>query len=283
MKRAWRVTGRAFILAVAAPGLAGATGFVESPMVSRAQLVSSLQTARPGQPFWIAIHIALDDGWHTYWRNPGDSGATPVVAWRLPAGVEVESISWPYPSLFREGPLVTYGYSDNAWLFTRVTAPAEESNNGSLRIAADVEWLVCRDICIPQYAELTLSVPLASKEETGSTSPPGFMEALADVPQSSPAAAFYEVDAERFALMMATPVVDVREAWFFPYDYGVIDYAADQEMRNDEQGLHLWTRRATHGGEVPATIAGALVVRDASGHRAFEIIAVPASTKDDRK
>jgi thiol:disulfide interchange protein DsbD len=175
----------ALAFAIATLGLASTTAFAEALSPSRAQLVSGTQPIRAGESFWLAVHIQLDDGWHTYWRNPGDAGMSPQIRWQLPPGVEAEPIAWPYPSMFREGPLVTYGYSDDAWLFARMTAPPE--SGGSITIGAEVEWLACRDICIPQYAELALAVPLEDAGE-GDFALVGFGDALADLPQKKPLA-----------------------------------------------------------------------------------------------
>jgi thiol:disulfide interchange protein DsbD len=80
----------AFASAVATLGLASASAFAETPSPSRAQLVTATGAIRAGQPFWLAIHIQLDDGWHTYWRNPGDAGMRPQIRWQLPLGMEAE-------------------------------------------------------------------------------------------------------------------------------------------------------------------------------------------------
>lgn len=269
----------AFVFAMAAVGLASARAFAEAPSPSRAQLVTGTEAIRAGQPFWLAVHIQLDDGWHTYWRNPGDAGTSPQIRWQLPLGMQAEPISWPYPSLFREGPLVTYGYSDSAWLFTRMTAPAE--SGASISIAADVEWLVCRDICIPQYVELVLAVPVAGSEDN-SVPAVGFADSLADIPQKSPWPAFYDVDSERLVLTIRTPNLDAAEAWFFPHDYGVIDHAANQQMSRSDLGLHVTMRRSMSGKDLSGNVAGALVVRAEGGPRAYEIIAVPAPKEDEK-
>jgi thiol:disulfide interchange protein DsbD len=270
----------ALALAVAALVLASPNAFAEASSPSRAQLVVGTQAIRAGQPFWLAVHIQLDDGWHTYWRNPGDAGMSPQIRWQLPSGMEAEPLLWPYPSMFREGPLLTYGYSDNAWLFTRMTAPAQ--SGGSITVGAQVEWLVCRDICIPQYAELKLAVPVVDADEGGFRAG-GFVDALADIPRKSPWPASYEVDSERFVLTVRTPGLEAVEARFFPHDYGVIDHAADQQMSRDDLGLHVTTRRSMSGKDLSGKIAGVLVVRDEGDHRAYEVVAVPAPKKDERK
>ena len=37
--------------------------------------------------FWLAWRIRRDNGWHTYWKFPGDVGVPPTVLWDLPAGL----------------------------------------------------------------------------------------------------------------------------------------------------------------------------------------------------
>jgi thiol:disulfide interchange protein DsbD len=276
VRRTGQMQRLALAFAVAILGLASASAFAKAPSPSRAQLVTGAQAIRAGQPFWLAVHIQLDDGWHTYWRNPGDAGMSPQIRWQLPPGVEAEPIDWPYPSMFREGPLVTYGYSDDAWLFTHMTAPPE--SGGSITIGAQVEWLVCRDICIPQYAELALAVPFADTGE-GSFALVGFGDALADIPQKSPWPASYDVDSERMVLTIRTPDLHAAGARFFPHDYGIIDHAADQQTSEDDFGLHVTMRRNASGGDLSGNIAGTLVVRDKGGHRAYEVTAVQASKR----
>jgi DsbC/DsbD-like thiol-disulfide interchange protein len=102
-KHSGRIGTMAVMLAMAAAtGLAGAAP-AAALSVSRAELVSGTGTVRAGEPFWLAVHIQLDDGWHTYWRNPGDSGASPLINWQLPPGIEPEPAVWPYPPVSQTG------------------------------------------------------------------------------------------------------------------------------------------------------------------------------------
>ena len=64
----------------------------------------------PGEPLTVALRLAIAKGWHTYWRNPGDSGLPTTLAWKLPAGVAAGPIEWPAPRALPVGPLVNYGY-----------------------------------------------------------------------------------------------------------------------------------------------------------------------------
>src|SRR5262245_23295676 len=74
------------------------------------QLVSEQESIAPGQAFSVAIHFALEPGWHLYWTNPGDSGEPPRVEWELPAGFTAEPPQWPAPRRITTERFVDYGY-----------------------------------------------------------------------------------------------------------------------------------------------------------------------------
>ena len=62
-----------------------------------AELVPMSAWAAPGSTAVVAIKQTIKPGWHTYWRNPGDSGGATTLSWSLPAGVEAGDIVWPVP------------------------------------------------------------------------------------------------------------------------------------------------------------------------------------------
>jgi DsbC/DsbD-like thiol-disulfide interchange protein len=80
------------------------------------QLVSELQQVQPGSPFWVALRFQIQDEWHIYWKNPGDSGARPTIDWHLPDGVTAGDIHWPAPERLPVGPLMNFGYSGEVLL-----------------------------------------------------------------------------------------------------------------------------------------------------------------------
>src|SRR5262245_320707 len=82
---------------------------VKTPHVE-AELVSENAAIAPGQATTVALRLRIEDGWHTYWRNPGDSGLPTTLDWKLPPGVRAGAIEWPAPTAIDVGPLVNYGY-----------------------------------------------------------------------------------------------------------------------------------------------------------------------------
>ncbi|HQW39133.1 MAG TPA: protein-disulfide reductase DsbD family protein, partial [Usitatibacteraceae bacterium] len=120
-----------------------------------AELLAEAAAAAPGKPATVGLRLRMDKDWHTYWRNPGDSGLPTKIRWTLPEGWQAGPIQWPYPEAQRVGPLMNYGYSGEAMLLVELTPPAD-AKPGPVTIKADADWLVCKDICIPEKATLTL-------------------------------------------------------------------------------------------------------------------------------
>src|SRR5689334_3248163 len=89
-----------------------------------AELVPEAQGIAPGQTIHVALRQTIQPGWHTYWKNAGDSGQPTQIKWTLPAGWSAGDVIWPTPKRLPVGPLVNYGYEGEVLLPVAVTAPA---------------------------------------------------------------------------------------------------------------------------------------------------------------
>ena len=89
----------------------------------QAELVSEPTAVKPGEPFWIGLRLRIKEHWHVYWRNPGDSGEAPTIAWQLPPGFTAGPIAWPTPRRIPVAHLVNFGYEGETTLLTRITPP----------------------------------------------------------------------------------------------------------------------------------------------------------------
>ncbi|MEJ0064803.1 MAG: thioredoxin family protein [Caulobacteraceae bacterium] len=239
-------------------------------------LVAQTQGAAPGSTLYVALIQTIDKGWHTYWRNPGDAGEPTKITWTLPDGWRAGDIVWPAPKRLPVGPLMNYGYEDQAILATPIEVPATARIGDTAHIAAKAQMLVCADVCVPQDADLTLDVPITA---TGGPADPVWgakiTAALAAAPKPSGLAATYQLSGQTLKVAIAGPALaglSGADAYFYPQTPGLIDQAGPQAIDLGAQGL---TFTATAGGDVkpgaaPATIAG--VVETADGH-AFEISA----------
>lgn len=144
---------------LAAPGAVVTTERVRAELVAHAP-----EGVAPGQPLWLGLSIAHQPEWHTYWKNPGDSGLPTQLEWQLPAGLEAGAIAWPLPEIIRVGPLANYGYEDRLLLPVPVqVAPDFKAPDGdTLTIRLHASWLVCRVECIPEEGNFTLQLPVRS-------------------------------------------------------------------------------------------------------------------------
>jgi DsbC/DsbD-like thiol-disulfide interchange protein len=152
-----------FALLLASPGAFALTGNTVATDNVKARLVSEVNSIGPGQTFWVALELEIRDGWHTYWRNPGDSGEPTKLAWQLPPGFSAGDIVWTTPHRFEIAPLVNYGYAKHAVHLVQLTAPKELKAGSAVPLAAKASWLVCSDVCIPEDANLQLSLPAGAQ------------------------------------------------------------------------------------------------------------------------
>ena len=142
----------------ASPGYARAA-VVKAEHVE-AELVAEKTTIEPGKPFTVALRLKMQEHWHTYWRNPGDSGLPTRIAWNLPQGYQADTIQWPYPQKLPLGPLMNFGFEGEVFLLTTITPPASIKAGDEVKLGARAEWLVCKDVCIPESGDLSLTLPV---------------------------------------------------------------------------------------------------------------------------
>lgn len=208
-----------------------------------AQLVADHSSVAQGQTFRLALHQDIEPGWHTYWRNPGDSGDRTRITLSLPDDWQISEFYWPEPGLYSLGPLRNYGYSDEVTLPLDVTVP-ETMPDGPFLIRAEASWLVCADICIPEEASFELLINIGETElnpESARLISPAFGQ----LPQLDPSiqsglslqneTLFLTVTSSR----LFQSASDVRDVQFLPYEPGVIQHSAEQRFELNEDGLAL--------------------------------------------
>ena len=103
---------------------------------------------------FIGIKMDMQKNWHTYWKNPGDSGGPIKVIWNLPENVTIEGPLWPTPELLPYPPLMTYGYKDFVIFPYKISYT--DIDNLSF-VGADIDFLICDDVCVPEKANIKTS------------------------------------------------------------------------------------------------------------------------------
>jgi DsbC/DsbD-like thiol-disulfide interchange protein len=143
----------------------GATATVTTEQVRAELLAHAPDGAQPGKTVWVGLQITHQPEWHTYWKNPGDSGLATVLQWTLPPGVTAGDIAWPLPHKIPIGNLANYGYEGTVLLPVPVTIdPSFQPGPlaGDLEVRLRASWLVCKRECIPQDGDFVLKIPTRS-------------------------------------------------------------------------------------------------------------------------
>lgn len=147
------------LCALCVPAWALAAGAVVTTPQVRAELVAHAPDGVvPGKPVWLGLAITHQPHWHTYWKNPGDSGLPTTFEWQLPAGFAAGEIEWPTPKKLPIGPLLNFGYDGTVLLPVKLAVPAAFAGD-TLAVKLKADWLVCKDVCIPESGEFALELP----------------------------------------------------------------------------------------------------------------------------
>ena len=136
---------------------------VKTPQVQATLLAQAPEGIAAGKTIWLGLELVHQAHWHTYWRNPGDSGLPTELQWTLPAGMVAGSLIWPAPRKIPIGSLANYGYEDSTLLVTPVQiSPSFKppNNEGSLQVNLRANWLVCKQECIPQEGDFSITLPI---------------------------------------------------------------------------------------------------------------------------
>ena len=224
------------------------------------ELVAGQNAVVPGKELWLGIRFALEDGWHTYWTNPGDSGEAARIDWHLPAGYEAGAIQWPYPERLSTPPFADYGYGHQVLLMVPVRAPAELREGQAQKIGVSVRYLTCREVCIPGRKELELSLPVQT-HAGASQARELFDASRSRLPRPAPrnwrTSAFSRGD--EFLLNLAIGKLD-KAPEFFPLEAEQIENASPQEATAIPGGIRLHLKKSKHLLKPAARLKGVIVL-----------------------
>ena len=109
----------------------------------------------------IGLEYQMQPGWKTYWKSPGDGGFAQNISWENSSNISDVKILWPTPIKFEILGLTSLGYQDN------VTFPLEieiENEFQDINLDLHVNYLICKEICIPGDARIFLDIPAGEKK-----------------------------------------------------------------------------------------------------------------------
>ena len=203
---------------------------VTTPHVRAELMVYAPDGVQLGKPLWVGLQIQHQPGWHTYWKNSGDSGLPTQLNWTLPAGATAGATQWPTPQKIAVANLANYGYEGIVMLAAPVTVSESfQSPSGEFVINLKAQWLVCKTECIPEEGEFTLKIPVR-----GSTALKRgiFMDAQAREPKAHAGTASFAPADKSLKLMVAGLPANWqgKQLEAFPEDGEIIETAAKLEQ-----------------------------------------------------
>ena len=264
------------LLAAALPALA-ASSAADAPHL-HVQLVVPEDELYPAGTNTVGLYFKLEPGWHVYWKNAGDSGEPPHIQWTLPKGVTAGPMQFPAPNRLPLGPLMDFGY-ENEVLFPMQLQVADTVQNGKAEIDAKVDWLVCREVCIPGKAELKTTLQLASGKPpvlTGSSIDAELVRRLGTtLPKPLPEGIkpLFQPTADGFRLGVDTGQRESSAA-FFPADQDILSNPAPQKVTPTAKGFVLELKKDANLAANPSQLNGVI---ELSGGRAFDMTALPGT------
>ena len=193
--------------------------------------------------YLIGVKFKFDQGWHTYWINPGDSGEKAKFDWNLPEGYKISNPKWPAPSTIPYPPLMTYGYENEVIILFSLYKEIGSVKKGEITLNS--EWLACADICLPQSGttKINLNEIVLSNFKTESK----ILKVKNNLPKKYPylISASLKDNELNLSGQMNEKFKD-SEIYFFPYDQNLISHTA---IQNSEIGKNSFTHKVLRSNQ----------------------------------
>lgn len=215
------------------------------------KLISEQSAIVPGETFWVGIDMEIREGWYVYYRNPADSGMPLTVEWTHEKDFNISDIKWPYPQ-WKDVPggLTSYAYADSMLYMMEATAPEdlEPGEQTTLQVSAD--WLICEKVCIPENADLELTLDVAEQPSFNEENLALFSKMREKLPGDlNYWESFAEVEGDSITLKLTTDAFDIPEyenVIYFANEKGEIENGAEQPYTVENDTLTMTLQASTY-------------------------------------
>ena len=243
------------------------------------QLLLSADTTKPGDTIWAGVDMKMDAGWHTYWKNPGDSGIPTTIKWDLPPGVTAGEIQWPLPEKLPPAEITTYGYEKEVMLLVPLTL-ATNLAPGPLVLKADVAWLECMEQCVPGGASVEATLNIGGETKTSADA--AMIESWKkQVPQTNTVywlKAWWEKPSSGDTRPLILQGSQISEQYipidyfdFFPNADNNFEVQPATEEISKSSGFNIRKVVKKFSGDWPKEISGVLVVQQKNSRTGYEL------------
>lgn len=251
----------------------GASALVETEFTVT-EFIPEADGVAAGETFWLAMRQQVEDGWHVFWENPGDAGLPLELNWTLPEGFAAGAPIHPVPEYFSYGPLANFAHEGEPVFLVPVTAPETLPAGDALSFDVKASWQVCEDICVPEDAAFSFTVPMleAALNETSAGRAALFADARAALPEAFDGASSFAMTGKGYRLTVEgadrlPESFDPDNAYFFPAVSGLITPAEPQRINYRDGVLTVDMAPGYIDGYDGDTVRGVLGFTDDQGAR----------------
>ncbi len=229
-------------------------------------LVAESDTPAPGKNVTLAILMQPKDGWHGYWKTPGDAGFPNVFEWSILGRLTPAPLRYPVPKRFLTNGLMNHVFYGDHAVLTSIVIPAGMTPGAKLPIRIKGRWLACTDrICVPEEGEFGTVLTIGDGRVVAETQKrfDGWRMKLAR-PLGSPA----RFDATGVKVRIAVPLPPGRslaDAWFFAETEQLVNYNAPQAVTQIGGDEVIEIGKAEFGYKAPETVKGVMAFADGMG------------------
>jgi DsbC/DsbD-like thiol-disulfide interchange protein len=209
-------------------------------------LIAENQWITPGGETYFGLNFQLEKGWHIYWMNPGDSGQPPRVAWHLPTGLRAGEIEWPAPRRLGTSSIVDFGYDHAVMLLVAMRASSTLPASQAVQLGAELKVLVCREICVPGKAQISLTFPIKPMPpEVDPRNSELFTATRRSLPRPAPRDWEFHVSDQKDSFVLTVKLDrQAAHATFFPLEESQVDNSAPQKIVPVANGFQLTLRKS---------------------------------------
>ncbi|MGP5741737.1 protein-disulfide reductase DsbD family protein [Pseudomonas aeruginosa] len=219
----------------------------------------------PGTQTTLALLMQPEQGWHGYWKVPGDAGFPSSVQWSLPESVTLGELKYPVPHTLLIQGLMNHVYEGPYALLATLRVPAAAKPGERLPISAKLQYLVCTErLCVPENAEVKTFVTVGAAAHPDATRQARFDTWRQALPRPLSAEASFQFKDGQFRLGIPLPAaVELTAPHIFPETDSTFSYAATQRFSRD--GNTLIVEMDSSAAPPPATFAGVLSLGNGTG------------------
>jgi thiol:disulfide interchange protein DsbD len=248
-------------------------GFNDIGGKTRVTLSFPTESAQPGQTLLAGIRFELRDGWHTYWRYPGESGAAASLQWKLPPGIVAGDVLWPVPEKLTEEGLTTYVYDKEVVLLVPLTI-SKDVAKGAATIQVAAGWIECKTSCVSSKAEISSPLAISDQPARPSTNGAWLSQWQKRLPQAEapfPIRSVLKGDANKLNLEITLTNL-AEQVDFFPFENELCEISHNTErITNADATITLKKSVVCKDNRIPKAIDGLLVAKSGSASQGYEV------------